>query len=311
MNTRYLILIIPVLSAGAGAVLDLGVEYEKLSWFLHITDLHISCRAGDQARVADLTTFVTEVLAVIQPEFVMCGGDLTEARTSNPLVTGQVQWEWETYRNITDSRWNGLPWLDIRGNHDNFNVLSRSSRQNYFAAHSVMGREGELQSYNKRFRSRGQQFNVVAVDATLELGLNYPFNFVGQLSQQQQEILNKIVSDFQQDEIPIFFGHYPTSVVRQSDYLRSLISRGLVYLSGHLHDLAPFRMQNMYSFHNDTDLELELVDWKLHRKFRLLAVHQGKLSFVDVKVLENYFSDQNISVLMQKYFSLVTGPSFW
>ena len=74
-------------------------------------------------------------------------------------------------------------------------------------------------------------------------------------------------------------------MVRESHYLRSLISRGLVYLSGHLHDLAPFRMENMYSFHNNnSDLELELGDWKLHRKFRLLAVQRGKLSFVDVKV---------------------------
>ena len=92
MNMRYLIVILPVLTAG----LDLGAEYEKLSWFLHITDLHISSR--DEARLADLATFVTEVLAVIQPEFVMCGGDLTEARTGNPLVTGQMPWEWETYR---------------------------------------------------------------------------------------------------------------------------------------------------------------------------------------------------------------------
>ena len=44
-----------------------------------------------------------------------------------------------------------------------------------------MGRAGELQSYNQRFHSRGQQINVVAVDASTELGLNYPFNFVGLL----------------------------------------------------------------------------------------------------------------------------------
>ena len=96
MNFRWLIVIVPVLTAGAEAGQELGAEYEKLSWFLHITDLHISSR--DQARLADLATFVTEVLAVIQPEFVMCGGDLTEARTGNPLVTGQIPWEWETYR---------------------------------------------------------------------------------------------------------------------------------------------------------------------------------------------------------------------
>ena len=107
MNLSFLIVIVPVLTAGAGAGLDLGAEYDKLTWFLHITDLHISSRAGDQDRLADLATFVTEGLALIQPEFVMCGGDLTEARRGNALVTGQVLWEWEAYRNVTDSRQTG------------------------------------------------------------------------------------------------------------------------------------------------------------------------------------------------------------
>ena len=54
MNFRWLIVIVPVLTAGAEAGQELGAEYEKLSWFLHITDLHISSR--DQARLADLAT---------------------------------------------------------------------------------------------------------------------------------------------------------------------------------------------------------------------------------------------------------------
>ena len=41
-------------------------------------------------------------------------------------------------------------------------------------------------------------------------------------------------------------------------------------------------MHNMYSFHNENDLELELVDWKNNRKFRVIAVDQGTLSFTDV-----------------------------
>ena len=60
-------------------------------------------------------------LKPLQPGYIS-----DQARTRNPLVTGQLRWEWESYRNVTDSRWNSLPWLDIRGNHDNFNVLSRS-----------------------------------------------------------------------------------------------------------------------------------------------------------------------------------------
>ena len=90
------------------------------------------------------------MLAIIQPEFVLCGGDLTDAKARNDLVSeGQIVSEWEIYQEITNTRWNKVPWLDIRGNHDTYGVLSTSSSQNYFANYSVMGRQGHLSSYNQ------------------------------------------------------------------------------------------------------------------------------------------------------------------
>eukprot|EP00092_Neocalanus_flemingeri_P003554 GFUD01003812.1.p1 GENE.GFUD01003812.1~~GFUD01003812.1.p1 ORF type:complete len:658 (-),score=161.85 GFUD01003812.1:147-2120(-) len=260
---------------------QLGDSYDKLSWFIHITDLHVSSWQ-DETRQAQLQQFVTKTLESIKPEVVLCGGDLTEAKSSS-LKASQDKAEWETYKDIVSTRWNKVPWLDIRGNHDSLNVLSRKSSNNYFARFSVMGQEGNLGSYVMSLQSRGQRFNFVAVDATWEMGMNYPFNFVGYIDTKQQKILNNITANLPADSVTITFGHYPTSVVQQSDYLRSLISHGLVYLSGHLHDLALFKMHNMYSFHNEKDLELELVDWKNNRAFRVLAVDQGKLSFTDVK----------------------------
>ena len=64
------------------------------------------------------------------------------------------------------------------------------------------------------------------------------------------------------------------------------MTRGLVYLCGHLHDLSPVRFvtqEQMYTFHRDKDLELELVDWKKNRAFRLVALDHGLLSFTDVR----------------------------
>ena len=169
----------------------------------------------------------------------MCGGDLTDAKARNLLVSeGQIVAEWETYQNITGARWSKVPWLDIKGNHDTYGVLSKSSSQNYFANYSVMGRKGHLSSYSKRFSSRGQKFNVVAIDATVEPGLRVPFDFVGHIKEEKQAVLKKIVADIQEDEIGIFLGHYPTSVIKESDYIRSLISRGL---GGNLHMTSPLR----------------------------------------------------------------------
>ena len=221
-------------------------------------------------------------LSTIQPELVMCGGDLTEAKSSL-LKAAQDEAEWQQYRDIVSRRWRNVAWLDIRGNHDNLNVLSRNSSENFYAKYSSMGPRGFLNSYKVSLASRGQKFNIIAVDATWAVGMNYPFNFVGYIDQTEQSSLDGLVSSLKSDEVSIMFGHYPTSVVAQFDYVRSLISRGLVYLSGHLHDLALFRMYQMYSFHDKDNLELELVDWKNNRKFRILAVDNGKLSFTDVK----------------------------
>ena len=221
-------------------------------------------------------------LSTIQPELVMCGGDLTEAKSSL-LKAAQDEAEWQQYRDIVSRRWRNVAWLDIRGNHDNLNVLNRNSSENFYAKYSSMGPQGFLNSYKVSLASRGQKFNIIAVDATWAVGMNYPFNFVGYIDQTEQSSLDGLVSSLKSDEVSIMFGHYPTSVVAQFDYVRSLISRGLVYLSGHLHDLALFRMYQMYSFHDKDNLELELVDWKNNRKFRILAVDNGKLSFTDVK----------------------------
>ena len=225
---------------------------------------------------------MVNTLSTIQPELVMCGGDLTEAKSSL-LKAAQDEAEWQQYRDIVSKRWRNVAWLDIRGNHDNLNVLSRNSSENFYAKYSSMGPRGFLNSYKVSLASRGQKFNIIAVDATWAVGMNYPFNFVGYIDRTEQSSLDGLVSSLKNDEVSIMFGHYPTSVVAQFDYIRTLISRGLVYLSGHLHDLALFRMYQMYSFHDKDNLELELVDWKNNRKFRILAVDHGKLSFTDVK----------------------------
>ena len=47
------------------ADIDQDPQYRKLSWFLHITDIHLS-QWGDQTRGTQFRTFVTDVLALIQ-----------------------------------------------------------------------------------------------------------------------------------------------------------------------------------------------------------------------------------------------------
>ena len=95
---------------------------------------------------------MSNTLGSIKPELVMCGVDLTDAKSSN-LQASQDIAEWKTYRDIVSSRWENLLWLDIRGNHDNLDVLSRNSSNNYFARFSV-----NLGSYAVPWQIRDQKW---------------------------------------------------------------------------------------------------------------------------------------------------------
>ena len=57
--------------------------------------------------------------------------------------------------------------------------------------------------------------------------MRYPFNFVGYIDDQEQEILNELVAEIDEDEdaVNLMFGHYPTSVVKQSSFIRLEMSK--------------------------------------------------------------------------------------
>ena len=258
--------------------------YSNLSWFIHITDTHVS-HIEEPSRISDLRDFVTSSLAVLKPEVVLCSGDLTNAKRPGHLTASQSEEEWRTYKEVVDSRWNNVTWLDIRGNHDNLNVLSRNSSSNMFAEFSVQGRKGNLRSYVHQHNGT-QKINFVAIDATWEVGMTFPFNFEGYLDEQEQERLGELKKKLRNPgSLNIMFGHYPTSVIYQSSLVRDLLkSTGLVYMAGHLHDLMMFKAHHLYTFHEDRSaLELELADWKHNRAYRLFAVDHGIFTFADIK----------------------------
>jgi len=255
-------------------------EYDGLVWFLQISDIHISTM-DDPGRIDDFRVFAGKYLEIYDPALVLCTGDLTDSKTNGGLGSSPVEEEWMVYHDIVTNRSRSVPWLDIRGNHDNMNVLSRASSNNLFSKYSVMGPQGNLESYKFSTRFGEQQYNFVGLDATLEKGMRFPFNFVGDIPPEQQKIIRNITAGLDLGDINIFFGHYPSSVIRQQEFVLSVVSGGLVYLCGHLHDLAIFRMHDMYSLHGGDNLELELCDWKSNRAYRLLAVDQGFISFTD------------------------------
>ncbi|XP_046387556.1 transmembrane protein 62-like [Ischnura elegans] len=266
-------------------LLQIGDSPNNLMWFLQISDIHISI-FHDMTRVSEFKEFCDLTVSAIQPTVVVASGDLTDAKSENNMGSRQYVDEWKYYRKILQEcrATEKTVWLDVRGNHDNFNVPDIESSENYYRNYSVQGRL-HPRSYLAKVagRSQGELYSFVAVDACLDPGPRRPFNFVGVLSKHEYAMLKHLGKEAKNGTVAsIWFGHYPTScILAPSPGARALVGQGLAYLCGHFHTFGGL-VPNMYTMQHAGNLELELGDWKDNRMYRLAAVDHGLFSFIDV-----------------------------
>jgi hypothetical protein len=116
-----------------------------------------------------LRSFLNYTLPILQPaEFVAVTGDLTDAKDRWKLTSKQFEDEWKAYRetlkefgiinSVTDS---SKYWIDMRGNHDCFDVSSFEAEENFYKSYSVSQKHGALHVFEKSFG----KYTVVALDA--------------------------------------------------------------------------------------------------------------------------------------------------
>lgn len=267
----------------------LGKAPDHLIWFIQISDIHISI-FHDKTRVTQLKEFCDLTLNAIQPSVVLASGDLTDAKSEDNMGSQQYVEEWEMYKNILQACrvTEKTVWLDIRGNHDNFNVPGLTSQYNYYRNYSIQG-QVHPKSYMHHIKKGGALYSFIGMDACLDPGPRRPFNFVGVLSQAEMDHVMKLsdIAKRKGSNNIIWFGHYPTSCILASGPggVRALIAKypeSIVYVCGHYHTLGGM-VPNMYTLQQAGFLELELGDWKDNRLYRVLAVDHGMISFVDVK----------------------------
>uniref|UniRef100_A0A1B6LP93 Uncharacterized protein n=2 Tax=Graphocephala atropunctata TaxID=36148 RepID=A0A1B6LP93_9HEMI len=266
----------------------ISTSYDDLIWFLQISDIHISI-FRDMSRISDLQEFCQVTLDAIKPMVVLASGDLTDAKSIDTLGSQQYEDEWKLYRNALDTCQvdKKTVWLDVRGNHDNFNVRGPKAKENYYRNYSVQG-GANPRSYLHTIRTAGGKvFSFIAMDACLEPGPKRPFNFFGLVNERETEHLKSLVRKAAEagSSHSVWFGHYPTSCVLSADPgVRLLIAsdpRVQAYLCGHLHTMGGI-VPHMYTLQQAGFLELELADWKDSRVYRVAAIDHGLFSFIDV-----------------------------
>lgn len=259
----------------------------NLFWFLQISDIHIS-KFKESSRVDDFKRFCSETADVVKPSVILASGDLTDAKDSL-LGSDQYIEEWSAYRSalVDTGILNKTTWLDIRGNHDNFNVQYLYSSSDLFRNFSAQGRNHK-RSYLHQVNVDNVKYNFLGLDCSVEPGTKRPYNFIGMVPIDELKRVEKLLND-SPGNYTIWFAHYPTSTIMTSPgspHIRKFIGQhddSSIFVAGHLHTLGGL-VFHMYSLQPEGFLELELGDFMKNRLYRIGVFDHGLFSFADVKL---------------------------
>lgn len=94
---------------------------------------------------------------------------------------------------------------------DSFDVKNLDSPKNFYRKYSGQGKFHPRSYKYKVTNQAGMSLNFIAIDACLDPGPKRPFNFIGNLNEDEIHQLSSLANN-SNDPI-VWFGHYPTSCI--------------------------------------------------------------------------------------------------
>lgn len=123
-------------NAGGPASRTYAKDTQGIFWFMHISDVHAETNEITGVSIETLHYALTEAVDVINPVFLFATGDLTDASILSVPTSGQVQGEWDLYKQTyTEAGMTPSFYFDMPGNHDSYGDQGLT----YFIANSMQG----------------------------------------------------------------------------------------------------------------------------------------------------------------------------
>jgi VCBS repeat-containing protein len=194
-----------------------SADTNRVFWFIHASDLHIGKSGSDDSN--RLTWLVNTGRQVIQPNFIVVTGDLTDSTNGNIFgyPNGPYQAEWDQYKNILSAA--GVTasfYYDLPGNHDAYSDATFA----YYRANAVQGRATDKTqlSWTRTFNFGTYRFvGANTADNTgASFSLTAPYGDHAGLDSSELTFVSTELA--KPADLTLVFGHHPvTSTGNSSD----------------------------------------------------------------------------------------------
>ncbi|KAL9641466.1 hypothetical protein ABK040_013391 [Willaertia magna] len=208
------------------------------------------------------------------------------------------------YPKFTDI--SNLRWFEIPGNHDVFGVGNKLNKNEYLFLNYSLNGNKLLNDKNSFYifdykinKNLNKKIRFILIDGSPIIGSYRPINFFGSFNKKNFKTLQKILREnTKNNEIiqALMFGHYPLSMIpivnnfneKENDTWIDFCNEFKIksYFSGHLHNMFGFisKMRTIMPISNH--LEIETMDFKDNRNFKVIAIENKYISFLDVNLLK-------------------------
>lgn len=259
-------------------------------WFCQISDIHLSKFRQGRGH-ENLEVFLDSVLPIVNPHFIIVTGDITDGKGDRYVRSQNIE-EWIMYNELLIKY--GIHekknfWLDIRGNHDCYNVSGCASPNDYYQKFSIK----KTSSFSHIFEFSFGKYGVISIDGCPKYGTCGLFNFFGYLSKEKMDLLENQLNEHDIAGVihNIIICHYPVFTMQfekssSGKTIAELSEKFTAYLSGHLHRLVFDLGKDMFAIQPTGFADWEVDDLKENDAFRVVAIDHNIVSFIDASIYD-------------------------